>query len=342
MKTPRIGCRLARALGPIAALTAALGAAEPRYELFMAANPSGQAGVMGSKGLTRSGLYRSLDRQEFEHRGPQYIRLFTALADPHQPHGLYLTGLDGVMHSADAGRTWRTLTGWRETEAKGIAIDPQATDHLYVGLPDGVIVSRDRGATWQRAQEGMPPVRRYTHAMCADRSRSGRVLAGSELGLFLTEDGARTWRRVQETEKVTYDIRQSPHDPRRFAAANSGGGLFLSEDGGVTWTRAAGVPTGITLHNVDWDPHQAGRLLVCGWGSGVRVSDDNGRTWSVRSAGLPTQEIWSARFDPDVAGRIVAAPFLKPLSASDDLGATWRPLVFEQAIVFDLSFVPRR
>lgn len=339
---PTIGCRRRLALALAAVLLPALAAAEPRHELFLAANPSGQSGVMGSRGLTRSGLYRTLDRVAFEHRGPHHIRLIAMIADPHQAQGLYLTALDGVLHSADAGRTWRTLTGWRETEAKGIAIDPQATDHLYVGLPDGIIVSRDRGATWQRAQEGLPPVRRYVHAVCADSSRSGRVLAGSELGIYLTEDGARSWRRVQPTEKVTYDIRQSPHDPRRFAAANSGGGLFLSEDGGVTWTRAAGVPVGITLHNVDWDPHRAGRLLVCGWGVGVMVSEDHGRTWESRSAGLPVQEVWSARFDPDAPGRILAAPFLKPLSASDDLGASWRPLVFEQAIVFNLCFLPRR
>jgi photosystem II stability/assembly factor-like uncharacterized protein len=326
----------------LVASAASLSAAETRHDLGLSINLSGQGQVMGSKTPVKSGFYRSVDRQAFTHVGFGHIRFFTVVPDPFDPQGLYMTMLDGVGHSKDGGRTWRLLTDWRSTEAKGIAIDPNAPEHIYVGLPDGVLVSRNRGETWTRMVEGLPPVRRYTHAMAVDRTTAGRVVAGTETGIYLSEDGAKTWRLVQPTEKVTYDIRQSPHDPRLFLAANSGGGLFISRDGARTWQRADGVPVGRTLHNCDFDAQVPGRMLVCGWNAGLLVSEDGGKTWTDRTAGLPNAQVWAARFDPDAAGHIIAAPYLKPLYASDDGGRAWRPIAFEKANVFDIFFLPRR
>lgn len=341
MNRPRI---LTRACGWLCALAASavLSAAENRFDLGLSVNLSGQGQVMGSKTPVKSGFYRSEDRQTFTHVGFGHIRFYTVVPDLIEPDGLYMTMLDGVAHSKDRGRTWRLLNDWRSTEAKGIAIDPNAPQHIYVGLPDGIIVSRDRGETWTRMVEGLPPVRRYTNAMAVDRTKAGRVVAGTETGIYLTEDGAKTWRRVQPTEKVTYDIRQSPHDPQLFLAANSGGGLFISRDGARTWQRAEGVPVGVTLHTCDFDVNVPGRMLVCGWNAGVRVSEDGGKTWTDRTAGLPNTQVWAARFDPDASGHIIAAPYLKPLFASDDAGRSWRAIAFEKANVFDIFFLPRR
>ncbi|MBI4621637.1 MAG: hypothetical protein HY736_00255 [Verrucomicrobia bacterium] len=316
------------------------GAAEPKHDLFLTVNMSGQGQVMGSRAPFKSGLYRSGDRQTFEHLGPNHIRVLTLVRDPQEPNGLLITALDGVVRSQDGGRTWHILTGWTMTEAKGIVLDSHAPDDIYAGLPDGIAVSRDRGRTWERRNDGIR--RSYTHALAVDRTRAGRVLAGTELGIYLTEDGARTWRLVQATGKVTYEIRQSPHDPRVFFAATTSDGALWSTDGGGTWQRIAGVPAGHTLHNCDFDPGDTHRLMVCGWDTGVLVSEDGGRTWSDRNAGLPNREIWSARLDPDIPGRIYAAPNLAPLQVSDDLGRTWRALAFEKAIVFNLAFIPRK
>ena len=341
MNRPRFGIQRLGWLGALL-VGAALGAAETRHDLGLSVNLSGQGQVMGSKTPVRSGFYRSEDRQNFTHVGFSHIRFYTVVPDLLERDGLYMTMLDGVAHSKDRGRTWRLLNDWRSTEAKGIAIDPNAPTDIYVGLPDGIMVSRDRGETWNRMQQGLPPVRRYTNAIAVDRTTAGRVVAGTETGIYLTEDGARSWRRVQATEKVTYDIRQSPHDPALFLAANSGGGLFISRDGARTWQRAEGVPVGRTLHTCDFDVRVPGRMLVCGWNAGLLVSEDGGKTWTDRTAGLPNAQVWAARFDPDAAGHIIAAPYLKPLFASDDVGRSWRAIAFEKANVFDIFFLPRR
>ena len=272
-------------------------AAELKHDLYMCVLQGGQGQVMGRSAPVKSGIHRSTDRLTAEHIGFGHIRMFTVLADPRDGAGLYVTALDGVMHSADRGKTWRILTGWDMTEPKGFALDPHAPDQIYAGLPDGIAVSRDRGQTWSRMNDGIR--RAYTHTITIDRTKAGRVLAGTELGIYLTEDGARTWRLVQATTEVTYDLRQSPHNPRVFFAVTSTSGALWSEDAGRSWRRIEGVPTKHTLHNCDFDPSDARRLVLCGWEAGVQVSEDGGRTWSDRTEGLPSRQVWSVSTDPD-------------------------------------------
>lgn len=310
-----------------------------KHDLYLCVNLSGESGIMGRSGGSKSGLYRSSDRETFEHIGPEHIRMYTLTSDPRERSTLYVAALDGVLRTRDGGRSWRILTSWDMTEPRSIAVDERAPDHLYAGLPDGIAVSRDRGATWQRMNDGIR--RTFTQTMTVDRTRAGRVLAGTEKGIFLSEDAARSWILVRATEETTYDLRQSPHDAKHFVAVTARDGALTSRDAGRTWQTIAGLPVDRTLHNCDFDPHESGRLLVCGWGVGVMLSEDNGRTWEDRTGGLPKREVWRAKFDPDIPGRIYAAPYLAPVQVSDDRGRTWRPLQFEKALVFDLAFVPR-
>jgi hypothetical protein len=320
--------------------TAAVGA-DLKHDMYVCATLSGQGQVMGGAKIPiPSGLYRSSDREKFEHVGFSHIRVFSVTHDIRDPNTLFLSTLDGVVRGEQQGRRWRIMTRWDMTEPKGIAFDPNAPDHLFVGLPDGVAFSPDRGRTWERRHAGI--ARGYTHPVTVDRTRAGRVLIGTEKGIYLTEDEARTWRRVLPTEKTVYDIKQSPHDPKEFLAVTSSDGAFRSLDGGLAWQRIAGVATDKTLHNCDLDVRDRKRLVIAGWGLGVLVSEDQGRTWQDRSAGLPSRELWRACLDPDIPGRMYAVPHLKPMHVSDDYGQTWRPLAFEQTIAFDIVFVPRK
>lgn len=314
-------------------------AAELKHDLYLCANLSGQNQVIGSRKEMPSGVYRSTDRVKIEHVGFDHIRIFAMTADIHDPTTLFLAALDGVVRAANRGASWRILTGWDVTEPKVIALDPHAAGHLYVGLPDGILVSPDRGQTWERMQQGIR--RPFTQTIAVDRTRAGRVLAGTEKGIYLSGNGARTWTLVLPTVKTVNDLRQSPHDPRKFFMVSTADGAFASRDGGRTWRTVPGVPKEHTLYNCSFDPLDARRIVVGGWGAGVLVSEDEGRTWSDRSAGLPSREVWRVAVDPDLPNRLYAAPHNEAVHVSDDFGRTWRKLFFEHAVVFDLVFVPR-
>jgi photosystem II stability/assembly factor-like uncharacterized protein len=225
------------------------------------------------------------------------------------------------------------------TEANDIAVDPNAPDHVYIGLPDGIGVSRDRGVTWQRVDDGIR--RKYTQTVAVDRTRAGRLLAGTELGIYVSDDAARSWRLVRPSTATVTDIRQSPHDPAVFLASTQSDSVWFSSDGGSTWRTMEGAPAGMTLHNCAFDATDRNRLALSGWGCGVVVSEDGGKTWVARNSGLPNTEVWRVGIDPDISGRLYASPHQESVYVSDDFGRTWRPHWFEGAIVWEFVFKPR-
>lgn len=335
--------RLAAA-GALMAAVAALTTTPSRaagfpHDLYICVSQT-KAFVIGSKAQQLSGVFRSVDRAAIEHIGFNHPRQDSLVADPRDPRVLYTVGLNGVLRSADGGRSWRIMTGWDMTEPKDIALDPQAPDRLYLALPDGVGVSDDRGATWRRSDDGIR--RKYTQSIQVDRATKGRLVAGTELGLYLSEDGARSWKLVQTTAATVNDVQQSPHDPRLWLAATQSDGVLRSADGGRSWSHVDGIETGHTLHVVRFVATDPRRLVVCGWGVGVLVSEDGGSTWTARNEGLPNAEVWCASPDPDLPGRLYASPHQEAVYASDDFGRTWRKHWFTGALVHDFVFVSRR
>ncbi|MGC4071531.1 MAG: hypothetical protein QM760_03295 [Nibricoccus sp.] len=292
---------------------------------------------IGSKVPQLSGIYRSTDRRQVEHVGYNHIRLDGIAADPHDPDALYVVGLNGASRVADSGRSWRILTGWDLTQPKDIALGPHNSGRVFLALPDGIAASEDRGKTWRRRDRGIE--RKYTQTIAIDRSHGEVVLAGTELGIYLSSDSGTTWRRVLATDKTVNDIRQSPHAPEVFIAVTQSNGAWRSGNHGKDWAPLGNLPVGRTLHNVDFDTHESSRIAVCGWDVGVQISEDGGGTWLDRSAGLPSRNVMKVFFDPDIPGRIYAAPYHEALYASDDLGKTWRSLWFEGAVVWDFLFV---
>jgi photosystem II stability/assembly factor-like uncharacterized protein len=314
------------------------GEATPAHDFYILGQMS-RAVFMGSKPTALNGIYRSSDRVEVTHLGPNHPVVNAITADPRNPRILFAAALNGVLRSTNGGEKWTILTSWDMTEPKSIAIDPHAPDHIYIGLPDGIGVSLDAGHSWKRMNDGIK--RRYTQSIIVDRTKAGRLVAGTEKGIYVSEDGAKSWHLARASDKTVHNVEQSPHDPKIFFAATEANGLWRSRDGARTWEPIPGVGSDQTLHNVEFDPANPRRLVACGWGPGVIVSEDGGDTWAAANAGLPNTHVWRVAIDPDLPNRLYAAPHEKPLHVSDDFGRTWRPLWFDSTKIWGFFFLPR-
>lgn len=313
------------------------------HDLFVCASFNNGSRVMGTNDGSSNGVFvRTADG--FKHVGLNYALAISATFDPRDANVFYVACLSGVLRTLDGGKSWRLVTGWAETESKSIAVDVHAPDHVYTGLPDGIVVSRDRGQTWQRREQGLPARGKYTQVVRADRNRQGRVLIGCESGIYLTENGANSWRRVQATTDTVNDLQQSPHDPQHWIAVTQGAGALVSRDGGVSWKKIASAPSDKALYNVSFDSRDPQRLALASWSHGLLVSEDGGTTWTPRHAGLPgegTPRVWRTAIDPD-SGELYASVFGQGLHVSADFGRTWRPVPsMDGASVQTFTFVPR-
>ncbi|MEO7598544.1 MAG: YCF48-related protein [Opitutus sp.] len=328
-------------LSAMVTLAGALAAAESRHDLYLAAAINKNY-VIGSKLVTTSGLFRRTDDGSFQHFGVNFPYVFAVAFDPRDRQAIYTASLNGVLLSKDGGESWRIATGWDMTEAKDISVDPNAPDHVYVALPDGIAVSRDRGATWARKEQGLPERGKYTQALQVDRTQAGRALAACEAGIYLTSNGAESWKRVFAAKATVTDVRQSPHNPKLWLSSTQNDGVLASNDGGLSWKKFEQLPSDEAFYNVGFDATNPQRYAVSSWTYGVMVTEDAGKTWSDRNAGLPDEHcVYRVAIDPDTS-HLYASVYKDALFVSDDFGRTWKNAGMEGSTIHSFAFVPAR
>ena len=297
--------------------------------------------VIGSKIVTTSGLHRFDETGLWQHIGINDPTISAVSFDPRDRNVFHTAALNGALRTLDGGKSWRIMTGWDITEPKDICVDPHAPDTVYLAHPGGIAVSKDRAMTWLRLEKGLPKRGKYCQTIEVDRLREGHVLAGCETGIYLTQNGARSWRRVLATEETVNDIQQSPHDPKTWVAVTQSAGAWLSRNGGQSWLSLPDVPAEAALYNIAFDASDAKRLAIGSYTYGVLTSEDEGETWSTRNEGLPDpHHVWRVGVHPDT-GRLLASVYQNALFGSDDFGRTWTKDGLEGSAINSFVFLPQ-
>ena len=216
----------------------------------------------------------------------------------------------GLYRTVDGGETWeRVLEAGDEVGACDVVIAPDDPQRVYAALSkarrtpwsfDGITDrgglwrSDDGGDTWTRLTAGLPdrtgrigiavaPGAPRTVYACVESDQGGsgrsafddRSAAG---GLFRSDDGGDTWRRVNDLSfRPFYFSRLAvdPSDPERVYMP--GWHLAVSDDGGLTF-RATSENVHVDHHAIAIDPADPDRVLL-GNDGGLYVSRDAGETW---------------------------------------------------------------
>jgi photosystem II stability/assembly factor-like uncharacterized protein len=225
---------------------------------------------------------------------------------------------DGVYKSVDAGKTWQHMGLTETRHISRIVINPGDPNIVYVGAMGhlwgsneerGVYKTLDGGKTWKKvlyvdentgiADLAMDPsnsqvlyAAAYEHRRLAYHFTSG----GPGSGLFKSEDGGETWK------KLTHDLpegilgrigiavsRSSPNVVYALIEHNEPG-IWRSEDKGETWKRTCDpeifrrVNTRPFYYSqIRVDPSDDKRIYV--FSSGSYVSEDMGKRFRAISGG---------------------------------------------------------
>ncbi|HLV80758.1 MAG TPA: hypothetical protein VKT32_10770, partial [Chthonomonadaceae bacterium] len=100
----------------------------------------------------------------------------------------------GVFRSDDAGETWKRMSG---TAPRGfyfgqIRVDPTDANRVYV-LGFELSVSEDGGKTFHNSSQG---VHSDLHALWIDPAHPEHLLLGTDGGVYVSYDRAKTWRAL--------------------------------------------------------------------------------------------------------------------------------------------------
>lgn len=171
-------------------------------------------------------------------------RFFAVATTPHEPDTLLVGTSKGLYASLDQGKTWTQIEVDSDDNSfvQEIAINPRDPKMILVGTRHSLYMTRDGMRTWDRLGHGIP----YGEIASVrfNPRNPDEILVGdaSQGGLYLSTDGARKFRRIDQKElpshrvwAVAFDLFRDNH----FYAGLFSSGVVV---GTATAPQSAGQP----------------------------------------------------------------------------------------------------
>lgn len=260
---------------------------------------------------------------------------------------LILATSGGVVVCRSAEGEWRETR--RSLEDRRVTSVIAREGVILAGTTSGIFRSEDLGRSWQAANTGLGL--QHIRWLAYHPDISDFELAGTEpAGIFISRDGARTWRTCPEVEAMRQKYGwRLPYSPeagcvRGFAiqgrqgyAAVEDGCVLVSMDGGETWDLAGGsrgspdhYPADGFIHS---DVHSIAvhpsseDLVFAPTGGGFYGSQDGGKTWRCLYPNCYCRAVW---LDPDEPDHMVLGPAdgvdrNGRIEETFDAGNSWQP-----------------
>jgi photosystem II stability/assembly factor-like uncharacterized protein len=177
------------------------------------------------------------------------------------------------------------------------------------------------------------------YCLVADPSRPATLYAGTDFGVYKSDDGGTTWR-ASNAGLSLYRVQTIAIDPTSTSTLFAGTvtpdgvesvGIFKSTDSGANWTDAnEGLTdpfTGISpvdIESLAFDPRHPGTIWAGGRFSEIFQSIDGGATWRPETLGGASSNLETTAFQFDSANAltILAASSIGLLRSTDG-GTSW-------------------
>lgn len=309
-------------------------------------------------GLSRAGgTYLSTDG------GVRFTRTFAHAAsdlvqDPSSPDGVFAAfGVDGgcssctspggIWRSSDFGLTWSpSLTSGSpgtpiptQPGQVKLTISATAPPVLYASVLDrddshaagGLFRSGDGGRTWEKRtvhpqmcpKDGFNQCN-YDHTLLVHPARPDLLYLGT-VSLYVSEDGARTWRPLVEVYAPGASIHPDQHALAVPSAApgtlwvGNDGGLYRTADGGATFENLNGTLGLIQLNGLAFHP-SIPEFLMGGTQDNGNLRTFDGLSWSDRTG----SDGGFVLVRTDAPTEVLAANYYAYLNHSTTIGSSFR------------------
>jgi photosystem II stability/assembly factor-like uncharacterized protein len=162
--------------------------------------------------------------------------VMSIVIDRENPERIFASACSGIYRSENGGSQWTKLQGipYVSRRTQQIAQDPKNAAIWYAGTTEGLWRSIDAGENWTRATTRDSVVNTIAFA-----GKGERLLLGTEKGILLSADGARSFATSNSgfTHPVVRAFAVSEGDAKHMliAVENDGNGLLESLDEGKNW-----------------------------------------------------------------------------------------------------------
>jgi photosystem II stability/assembly factor-like uncharacterized protein len=228
------------------------------------------------------------------------------LLDPTSPvdaRVLYVAGYGrGVYKSSNGGRTWTLKNSgitqkqpfaWRLARSSNgtlyVVIARQSEDGSLGNAGDGALYrSADGAEHWERVS--LPEGTNGPNGLAVDPDSPDRLYLaawaratgehGDGGGIFLSENGGKSWKQVLDKDRHIYDVTIDPQDANVLYATGFESSAWRSSDRGVDWSRIPGFNFKWG-HRVIPDPLHIDEVYITTFGGSVWHGAINGQPGDV-------------------------------------------------------------
>jgi len=179
-----------------------------------------------------------------EAAGGENYNTLTALVESQHKEGvLYAGSDDGLIHiTKNGGATWQNITPKEIQDGIINSIDisehDPATAYIVVmryksmDLNSYIFKTNDYGQSWTKIVNGLNDPNGFARVVRADKKRKGLLYAGTETGLYVSNDDGAFWQRLNLNFPVVAinDLMIQDND---LVAATSGRGFWILDDLGA-------------------------------------------------------------------------------------------------------------
>lgn len=263
-----------------------------------------------------NGMWKSTDAgATWQHIGLEDSRHIGAIwVDPKNADIVFVAALGhtyapnperGIFRTTDGGKSWQKVL-YQDDVTGGIDVTFAPDNpkigfatlwHHYVkpGEPyggllgmggGGLFKTTNGGDTWtpvKIAQLENPLMGRVGVAVAPGGQRVFAIVSARKgNGLYRSDDGGATWKRITEDPRVRGNgyfgkVVLDPHNPDIVYVSQTS--LYRSTDGGVTFESYKGAPGGDDNHVLWIDPADSDYMIL-GSDQGATISMDGGKSWS--------------------------------------------------------------
>ncbi len=231
----------------------------------------------GESWVTVSGdLSRKIDRNKLEvmdrvwsvdaiakNRSTSIYGNLVAVAESPVIEGLIYAGTDdGLIHvSEDGGANWHKVDSFRGVPDMALVEDIIASHHdadiAYAVIDNHkrgdykpyVLKTKNRGRSWTLISNNLPE-RGSAHTIIEDHVDASLLFAGTEFGLFFSNDGGENWSKLSSLPTVAVRDLEIQRREGDLVVGTFGRGIYILDDYSPLRTDAAKLQTEATLFTV--------------------------------------------------------------------------------------------
>ena len=181
--------------------------------------------------------------------GENYNTLTALVESTHEKGVLYAGSDDGLLHiTKNGGESWENITpeGIKDGIINSIDVSQHDPATAYVvimryksmDLNSHIFKTTDYGQTWTKIVNGLDDPNGFARVVRADKKQPGLLYAGTETGLYVSNDDGAHWQRLKLNLPVVAinDLIIQDND---LVAATSGRGFWILDDLGALQNKSS-------------------------------------------------------------------------------------------------------